>query len=227
VSGADTGLTIAAEGDRHAAIILFIPPLFDEGNRLRRTLVLTMRALAARGHECWLPDLPGQNDSLVPTEAATLTSWRDALATVVRSSARPVVTAAWRAGALLDMVPSVAARWRMAPSSGASVLRTLARTRVAGEKEAGREISLDALMAQMRAATTEVAGNRLSPAMVAELEAAVVADAPPLRTVAVGNGTYAVPGSALWLRAEPGEDRAMAEAMAADIAAWAQSCVGG
>ena len=29
--------------------ILIVPPLFDEANRMRRTLVLTMRALAGLG----------------------------------------------------------------------------------------------------------------------------------------------------------------------------------
>jgi hypothetical protein len=32
-----------------AARVLFIPPLFEEANRMRRTLVMAMRALAARG----------------------------------------------------------------------------------------------------------------------------------------------------------------------------------
>ena len=44
---------------------------------------------------------------------------------------------------------------------------------------------------------------------------------------AVGSGEGKLPGSALWLRAEPGEDAAMAEAMAADIHDWAMTCVAG
>src|SRR3546814_4854209 len=46
--------------------VLFVPPLFEEANRTRRTLVLAMRALAAQGFAALLPDLPGQNESLVP-----------------------------------------------------------------------------------------------------------------------------------------------------------------
>src|SRR3546814_7955467 len=46
--------------------VLFVPPLFEEANRTRRTLVLAMRALAAQGFAALLPDLPGPNASLVP-----------------------------------------------------------------------------------------------------------------------------------------------------------------
>src|SRR3546814_11084271 len=46
-----------------SATILIVPPLFEEANRTRRTLVLAMRALAAEGFAALLPDLPGQNES--------------------------------------------------------------------------------------------------------------------------------------------------------------------
>lgn len=212
-------------GNAHPALILLVPPLFDESNRMRRTLVLTMRALASLGHDSALPDLPGQNDSLLPTEAASLSQWQAALSQFCDGEQRPVVTASWRGGALIDAGASVAARWRMAPVSGSSLLRTLARAKIAGEREAGRTLSLDALLARMRAETVELAGNRLSPDMVRELEAATVHGAEPLRTVSVGHGPEAIAGTPLWLRAEPGEDARMAEAMASDIAAWARACV--
>jgi len=48
--------------------------------------------------------------------------------------------------------------------------------------------------------------------------------ATPRRTGALGGGDEAIAGTPLWLRAEPGEDAAMAEAMAADIAAWSRTC---
>ena len=44
----------------------------------------------------------------------------------------------------------------------------------------------------------------------------------PLREVALGADGIA--GTPLWLRAEPGEDAAMAAAIAADIAAWCKTC---
>jgi hypothetical protein len=183
-----------------------------------------MHELAARGYTSWLPDLPGQNDSLIATEAVTLSDWRAALADMVDAAKGPVVTAAWRAGALIDSQTNAIARWRMAPTSGASIVRTLARARIAAEKEAGRATSLDTLLDQMRREVTEVAGNRLSPTMVAELEAATISDHSNTRVVSVGAAAGALTGSPLWLRAEPGEDRAMAAAMAADIAEWASQC---
>ena len=222
------GLTVAARDDGALdALIILIPPLFDEANRLRRTLVLTARALAALGHDSWMPDLPGQNDSLLPTEAVSLATWRDAMAHIVAQAQKPVILASWRGGALIDSDANVAGRWRMAPISGASVLRTLLRARIAGEREAGRDLTLDQLAELARAQVTELAGNRLSPTMVRELEQAVVADQGRLRTVQVGTAAGAIAGTPLWLRAEPGEDRAMADAMAADISVWSQSCVAG
>ena len=67
------------------ATILIVPPLFDEANRLRRTLVLAMRALAAEGLAAVMPDLPGQNESLVALEAVDLERWQDAFAEVAAS----------------------------------------------------------------------------------------------------------------------------------------------
>ena len=58
--------------------------------------------------------------------------------------------------------------------------------------------------------------------MIAELAEAETQPVEPLRSVALGADGIA--GTPLWLRAEPGEDAGMAEAIAADIAAWSQSC---
>ena len=218
-------LRVGATGDRLTdAAILCIPPLFDEANRMRRTLALTMRALAVAGIDSLMPDLPGQNESLLPTEEATLSLWRSALSDWVAAEARPIITAAWRGGALLDGAAGVTARWRMAPMSGASMIRTLMRARIATEREAGRTLTLAELSAAARTGTVELAGNRLNPQMVAELEGATPLDAAPLRVVTIGNGADALPGSPLWLRTEPGVDAGMAVAMAQDIAAWVQTC---
>lgn len=208
--------------------VLFIPPLFDEANRLRRTLVLTMRALSARGMASLCPDLPGQNDSLVPTEAVMLADWRTALADVAAAEAGPLLVASWRGGALLDdAVAGAIGWWRMAPVAGASLVKTMIRTRIAGEKEAGRSVSADELRAMVADGPVELAGNFLNGDMLIQLDAAIPAEVAPLRTVAVGSGEGKLPGSALWLRAEPGEDAAMAEAMAVDIQAWAMTCAAG
>lgn len=207
---------------------MLVPPLFDEANRMRRTLVLTMRALAERGMASLLPDLPGQNDSPESTEAMTLAEWRTALAAAVSHENGPVLIASWRGGALIDDAASNATGWwRMAPLNGASIIKTMIRTRIAGEKEAGRTVSADDIRGMADHGPVELAGNLLNGAMIAQLESATPAGVQPLRTVTVGAGEGKLPGSALWLRAEPGEDAAMAQAMAADIHSWAMTCAAG
>lgn len=215
-------------GTPGAPTILILPPLFDEANRLRRTLVLTMRALSARGVASLLPDLPGQNDSLVPTEAVTLADWRTALAAVAAAEPGPLLVASWRGGTLIDDAASGAIGWwRMAPVAGASLVKTMIRTRIAGEKEAGRTVSAEDLRASAIDGPVELAGNFLNTAMLMQLDAATPADVTPLRSVTFGSGEGKLPGSALWLRAEPGEDAAMAAAMAADLHNWAMTCAVG
>lgn len=205
-----------------------MPPLFDEANRLRRTLVLTMRALASHGIATLLPDLPGQNDSLLPTDAANLSMWRATLQDFTAREAGPMIVASWRGGALIDdAVAGALGHWRMAPVAGASIVKTMLRTRIAGEKEAGRTVTADDIRASAADGPVELAGNWLSATMLAELEAANPAEVARLRQVAVGVGEGKLPGSALWLRAEPGEDAAMALAMAADIHEWAMTCAAG
>ena len=58
--------------------------------------------------------------------------------------------------------------------------------------------------------------------MLAQLGSAEPQRVEPLRSVGLGGDGIA--GTPLWLRAEPGEDAAMAAAIAADIAAWSQTC---
>lgn len=204
------------------ATILVVPPLFDEANRLRRTLVLAMRALAEQGFAALLPDLPGQNESLVPLVAADLTRWQDALAEMAAAIDGPVVIASVRGGGLIDHKAAAAGWWRLAPIGGASLLRTLLRARVAADREAGLTSSIESLQDDATTAPLLLAGNALSPAMIAQIAAAETQPVEPLRTVSLGADGIA--GTPLWLRAEPGEDAAMAAAIAADIAAWSVSC---
>ncbi len=224
-------LCIDPKGAITGPVILLVPPLFDEANRLRRTLVLTMRALADRGHPALLPDLPGQNDSLVQTEAVDLPIWRDALADFATSVNQRLLVASWRGGALIDDgVGGAIGWWRMAPVNGPSLLKTLLRTRIAGERERGHQITADGLRALLADGPIELGGNRLNKAMVAALDTARPGDVTPLRVVTPGDGgdsTVGITGSALWLRAEPGENTAMAQAMADDISLWAHQCAAG
>lgn len=204
------------------ATIVIAPPLFEEANRARRTLVLAMRALAAEGFATLMPDLPGQNESLVPLADVDLERWQKALAEVVAGIEGPVIVASVRGGALIDHRAKASAWWRLAPAGGASLLRTLLRARVAADREAGVASSLESLQAAARSEALLLAGNALSPTMVAQLGHAEAQPAEPLRSVALGAGGIA--GTPLWLRAEPGEDAAMAAAIAADIAAWSKTC---
>lgn len=191
---------------------------------MRRTLVLAMRALAEMGIASLLPDLPGQNDSLQPTESVDLDGWRTALSAFAATEEAPIVVASIRGGALIDDGVAAAAWWRLAPAAGAGLLRTMLRSRVASDREAGLNSSIDSLLGEAASAPLQLAGNRLSPAMIAQLQAATPAAATPLREVTLGSGELAIAGTPLWLRAEPGEDRAMAAAMAIDIAEWTTIC---
>lgn len=204
------------------ATILIVPPLFEEANRTRRTLVLAMRALAADGFAALLPDLPGQNESLVALADVDLARWQDALADVAANIDGPVIVASVRGGALIDHRARAAAWWRLAPAGGASLLRTLMRARVSADREAGLATSLESLQAEAKSAPLLLAGNRLSPAMTEQLGAAEAQLVSPLRSI--GLGTDGIAGTPLWLRAEPGEDAAMGAAIAADIAAWSVTC---
>lgn len=214
-------LRIAPAGPPRANVLI-VPPLFEEANRTRRTLVLAMRALAAKGYAALLPDLPGQNESLAPLESADLSQWQAALADVAAGIDGPVVIASIRGGALIDHQAEAAAWWRLAPVAGASLLRTLLRARVAADRETGRDSSVESLQEASKSEALLLAGNRLSPAMLAELGRAEAQPVAPLRSVALGTGGIA--GTPLWLRAEPGEDAAMAAAIAADIIAWSREC---
>lgn len=204
------------------ATIVLVPPLFEEANRTRRTLVLAMRALAADGFAALLPDLPGQNESLVPLVDVDLERWQGAIAAVTRKIDGPVIVASVRGGALIDHRANAAVWWRLAPVGGASLLRTLMRARVSADREAGIASSLESLQAAAQTAPLLLAGNALSSAMIAALGTAEVQPVEPLRSIVLGDGGVA--GTPLWLRAEPGEDAVMAHAIAADIVAWGRAC---
>lgn len=216
-------LRIAPVGTPRATI-LFAAPLFEEANRSRRTIICAMRALAAQGFAAVLPDLPGQNESPVALVDVDLNRWQSAFAETAGEIEEPIIIAALRGGALIDHQAAAAAWWRLAPVGGGSLLRTLLRARVSADREAGVTSSLDSLQEQAKSEPLLLAGNCLSPAMIASLATSEPQAVAPLRTVALGSGDEAIGGTPLWLRAEPGEDAAMADAIAADIAAWSRTC---
>lgn len=191
--------------------VLAAPALFEEGNRTRALLVDLLRRLAERGIASALPDLPGQNESALPTHEARLTGWRDAFAAVAARIAGPVHVVAFRGGALIDAEALVASRWYLSPASGAAQVRELRRVRALG-------------------GGTDYGGNMLDGAMIGALEVAEPTVADPLRVVRLEGDPRAadlhVRGPMLWRASEPRGDAALAALLAEDVAAWIARCVG-
>lgn len=216
---AEQALCLGARAPRR---ILIVPPLFDEMNRCRRMLVQAMRALAERGVGCIWVDLPGCHESLALLESQSLSTWRAAVAAAA-SQLGATHIAALRGGALIDDGTGPLPHWRLAPAKGASLLKTMIRTRIAGDRESGRVTSEGDLMAAAGSGPVELAGNRLGQAMLAELAQAEPAAVERLTVRALGQD---ITGSPLWLRAEPQDDPAMSAAIAADLDQWSASCGG-
>lgn len=193
------------------ARLLVIPALFDEANKLRRLTVEVMRRLDRAGVDCFLPDLPGCNESTAPLEAQTPESWRAAMRAAAAQFAATHVLAL-RGGALI--APEGLPGWRYAPVKGAAILRQMLRARTLAAREAGREEPAEAIMAAARSDGVELAGYRLGAAMVQALETLTPAPSPGIFQI----DQDMIGGSGLWLRAEPSENRMQADALAAIIA---------
>ncbi|MES2989329.1 MAG: hypothetical protein V4808_15625 [Pseudomonadota bacterium] len=187
-------------GPATGPVIVAALPLFEEANRTRTFAVTLLRALAERGVASLLPDLPGQGESLVPTESATLADMRTALAAVPGD-----YTLAIRSGALLDSGERKGC-YHFAPQQGTELLRELNRLRTtAGSEDFG--------------------GNRLSATLLTELESATTTKARTVRHETDAKAAdLKVSGAPLWRRAEPDNDPALANLLADDIAAWVRAC---
>ena len=191
--------------------ILFVPALFEEMNRTRALIAAAMRALAERGHGCWLPDLMGTGESETRLAEARWDDWRhdvrSAAAQVARASRNSPLVAAIRGGALVDDLAAGIGWWRLSPVPGASIARDMVRAGLAG---------------------VEWAGFSPSAELRARLEAATPLDQQPLRTVRLmsdaAQADARVAGPALWRRSQPGRSAELAEAIAADIAGWYATC---
>ncbi len=141
-------------GPDDGPVVIAALPLFEEANRTRAVVVDVLRRLAEHGIGGALPDLPGTGDSLIETADATLADWRAAFAAAAATLSGPVHMVAWRGGALVAAGVSAASQWYLAPVGGADVLRDLRRAQSASGD------------------THSFAGNRLSPTLIEELEAA-------------------------------------------------------
>ncbi len=191
--------------------LLIVPPLFEEQNRTRRLLAQTMRLLDAAGFDCFLPDLPGCNESTQDLHVQSLHSWRLAMADA-EAHFRANMVLALRGGALV--FPAHLPGWVLEPQRGAALLRQLLRARVLAAREAGEELTTDGLLEEGREAGLTLAGYRLSAALIAGLEGAFPANEGQrmIHLSELGGG------AALWSRVEPGEDAAQATALARIIA---------
>jgi hypothetical protein len=191
-------------GVNHDLQIIVIEPLFEEANHCRKLVADIMRALDLHGIGSSLADLPGTGESLTDIASVRIADWR---ATIERQA--PAFIASFRGGALVDEVASRAV-WRFSPETGMRIVRDLKRATLAS------------------AGAALYAGHPLSDAFLSELEAATPFPVPSLRTVRLeddpGEADTKVTGSPLWRRAEPGEDRALAAALAADLADWVKQC---
>lgn len=104
--------------------------------------------------------------------------------------------------------------WHYAPVKGGSLIKTMLRARIIAARELGREENAAELMEQGRESGIELAGWPLSAEMLRQLDQLV----PSRRSDLVTIDHETIGGNALWLRAEPDEDPAQADALAAVIA---------
>jgi hypothetical protein len=192
-------------------VVLALPP-FEEANRTRTLMVAVLRQLGDAGIGGALPDLPGQGESLVATEAATLAAWRAAFAAAVATLPRPRFALSVRAGALMDAQAAVEARWSLSPQTGPELLRELRRVARAGGGEPDET----------------VAGNRIGARLLEELAGADTGTIG--RTLRLEGDARAadhrLPFPPPWRRAEPEANPALAQALGDDIVHWVRSWPG-
>jgi len=212
-------------GPAAGPVVVAVLPLFEEANRTRTFVTGVLRGLAERGIAGALPDLPGQNDSLVATEHAMLAGWRTALASAAAAAGnRPVHIFSCRGGALLDHDVKAASRWQLAPAKGEALIRELFRTSAA----AGAPIEMNLGNYNDEGGPVTIAGNRLSRPLLRDLNAADCVRYGVLRVIRLDTDPAVadrkVEGAPLWRQSEPGDDPALAAVIAEDIADWIARC---
>jgi hypothetical protein len=207
-----TASELALVVDRgRAKRLLIVPALFDEANRMRRFTVEVMRRLDGAGIDCFLPDLPGCNESLQDLAQQTSVDWSDAMqAAAGHFNATHLL--AIRGGGLI--MPGNLPCWNYGPIKGASILRQMLRARIISSREAGRAENQEKLLDAGQEGGLELGGFQLSAGMLRDLQALVPQESANIVVIE----QELIGGSPLWLRAEPGEDRAQADALAAVIA---------
>ena len=213
-------------GEGHIKRVLLIPPLFDELNRMRRSLVDVMRLLDGREIGSVMPDLPGTNESLYSQSTANLEVWRKALTNCAEQNDCGSYVASFRGSSLIDDFGATARIWRLAPVKGSSLLRAMIRTRIASDKEAGINTTMAELTQKANMSVVNLAGNDIGPQMFKDLETSKPSAPENCRTVRLESDSQPadvrIAGSALWLRAEPDNDPILAKSIVDDIVEWIQ-----
>ncbi|MFT4056997.1 MAG: hypothetical protein QM681_21005 [Novosphingobium sp.] len=205
LTGGGTGKELALScdsGRKHR--LLIVPALFDESNKLRRFTVEVMRRLDLAGIDSVLPDLPGCNESLQPLEAQTPTCWLDAASAAARHFGATHVLGI-RGGSLFT--PQSLPMFHYAPVKAAAILRQMLRARILSAHEAGREESREALTQAAATYGVTLAGYQFGADFYRGFEPMVPAATATLIS------QEEIGGSGLWLRAEPDENPAQADAL--------------
>jgi len=199
--------------------IIMLQPLFEEANRMRKTLVDVQRGLYANGFGVALPDLPGTGESLAPLTDQTFDDWQRALKSLVvarRDAGQTVILASFRGATLIDSSVDCDGVWRLAQETGARLLRDISRTVLA------RNAALQG------DAVYDRAGYALPLGFVAALEIALPQPVQNLRSVRLlqdpNEADARIAGAPLWRRSEPDEDPVMTQAIIDDISAWTTQC---
>lgn len=191
--------------------LVVLQPLFEEMNRCRALVSALCRGLALRGFSCWLPDLPGTGESPRALESVHWNDWHDAIAAVddlVRvQTGRGPATVAIRGGALLEG-QDIRPRWRLAPTSGRSLLSDLRRSALMSGGD-----------------PSAPSGYRLSTDLMEALQQADSISRPGVRTLRLASddrpADHHIDGSPLWRRPEPTSDAVLVQCLIEDIASWA------
>ncbi len=209
-SGKDSEELLLSFDEGRDRRILILPALFDEANKMRRFTVQLMRRLNSAEVDCFLPDLPGCNDSLSPLSEQTLASWRSAVDAAAKQFGVTHFLSV-RAGALI--APASLPGWHYAPQTGAKLLRGMMRAKIIAEREAGRDTSSDQMLTVGRSQGIELNGWFIGSAMLNQLETAEPVVGERITSVE----QKALGGAGLWLRAEPDQDNAQSDALASIV----------
>lgn len=187
-----------------AQCVVIVPPFAEEMNKCRRQVALTARALRERGVATLIGDLSGTGDSDGAFGEATVERWCDDLDAIVAVArergyrditllslrAGALLTAAWLARGSLD--PRGIVLWQPVVQGKLYVNQFLRLRTAAGMMAGGKGESVTALRERLAGGeAVEVAGYRLSPALIAGLDAlnlASLVTRAPVHWITIGSG---------------------------------------